>query len=301
MHIVRYMVRDDGYENVGVLDGDRVIELGETSIARLLRLPLAELRNLCEQAKGREYHKSAIRLLPPVDRFTEVWAAGVTYRKSQQERMLESHQSASVYDLVYDAERPELFLKAVAWRVVGDGEPIAIRSDSEIDVPEPELALIINTFGEVVGYSVCDDVSSRSIEAENPLYLPQAKIYLGSCALGFGIRPVWEVPDPLALDIRLCIIRNSCVAWEGQANTRQLHRNFDDLIGFLMRDNGFPDGVVLSTGTGIVPPLPFSLEPGDIVEIEIEAVGTLTNPVVRGREGVEWIVGAMKDGRNSDE
>ena len=297
MHIVRFFRPEDGDQDVGVAVGDSVVALGLGSISRLLHLPLDELRTLCEKAEGREHRRSQVRFLPPVDGLMEVWAAGVTYRTSQLERMRESHQAASVYDLVYDAERPELFLKATAWRVVGDGEPIAIRDDSTTDVPEPELALVVNNHGEIIGYSVCDDVSSRSIEGENPLYLPQAKIYLGSCAVGFGIRPAWEVPDPRALEIRLSISRSSSIAWQGRASTSELHRGLDEMVEYLLRANRFPDGVVLSTGTSLVPPLPFTLEAGDTVEIEIDEVGSLTNSVVRGLHASEWLVESMEDVR----
>ena len=159
---------------------------------------------------------------------------------------------------------------------------MAVRSDSTLDVPEPEVALVINAFGEIVGYTVCDDVSSRSIEGENPLYLPQAKIYLGSCALGPMVRPAWEVADPYALRIELTIRRSGAVAWQGSASTAQLHRRYDDLAGYLMRADVYPEGVVLSTGTCLVPPAPFSLEAGDVVEMSIDEIGTLTTDVVRG-------------------
>jgi 2-dehydro-3-deoxy-D-arabinonate dehydratase len=236
-----------------------------------------------------------LRLLPPVDGLMEVWAAGVTYKSSQLERMRESREAASVYDRVYTAERPELFVKSASWRVVGDGEPIAFREDSAINVPEPELALVVNAHGEIVGYSVCNDVSSRSIEGENPLYLPQAKVYLASCAVGFGIRPVWEVADPRALEISLKITRGGGVVWEGSASTSELHRGLDELVGYLLFANRFPDGVVLSTGTSLVPALPFSLEDGDVVEIEIAGVGSLTNPVVSGLRASQWLVDAIDD------
>ena len=163
--------------------------------------------------------------------------------------------------------------------VCGDGEPIGVRPDSPIDVAEPELALVVNAGGEVVGVSICNDVSSRSIEGENPLYLPQAKVYSGACALGPGIRPIWEIADVLALDISLVVRRGGVVAWQGRTSTAMLHRSIDDLVEHLRRSMLFPDGAVLSTGTGIVPELTFSLEPGDVAEVEIQDIGTLRNDV----------------------
>ena len=177
---------------------------------------------------------------------------------------------------VYDAERPELFFKSAAWRVAGDGQTIAVRADSVVDVPEPEVALVINRLGEIAGYTACNDVSSRSIEGENPLYLPQAKIYLGGCALGPAIRPSWEVTDPYDLGIELTIRRDGAIAWQGRASTSALRRRFDDLAGYLMRADIHPDGVVLSTGTCLVPPAPFSLADGDVVAVAVDEVGVLT-------------------------
>ena len=158
-----------------------------------------------------------------------------------------------------------------------------VRADSEVNVPEPELGVVLNAAAEVVGYTVCNDMSSRSIEGENPLYLPQAKIYLGGCAAGPGIRPAWEVPDPYALTIAMTITRDSAVAWSGQAETSGLRRRIAELAGFLFREDEFPAGVLLSTGTSLVPDLPFTLQAGDEVRISISGVGELANPVVRGK------------------
>jgi 2-dehydro-3-deoxy-D-arabinonate dehydratase len=196
---------------------------------------------------------------------------------------------ASVYDLVYDAERPELFFKAAAWLVVGDGEPVAVRADSTVNVPEPELALVLNPYGEIVGYTICDDVSSRSIEGENPLYLPQAKVYAGSCALGPGITPAWQVPDPAALGIAMTVSRAGAPVWSGTATVGQMKRGLAELARYLYREEHFPHGAVLSTGTGIVPGLDFTLAAGDTVTIEIDQLGTLTNPVVAGKAGMAWL------------
>ena len=182
---------------------------------------------------------------------------------------------------MYDARRPELFFKSVAWRVVGDGEPVGVRADSESNTPEPELALVVNAAAEIVGLTICDDVSSRSIEGANPLYLPQAKVYTASCALGPAIRPIWEIRDPLDLAIAGTITRAGSVVWSAATSSAQLHRTFDDLVGHLFRAMDFPYGVILSTGTGIVPELDLTLSDGDVVRVEIEDVGVLTNPVIR--------------------
>jgi 2-dehydro-3-deoxy-D-arabinonate dehydratase len=268
---------------VGIADGDTVTDLGVASVAELLAEPATALRHRLESADGIRYPLADVRLLAPVDGRTEVWAAGVTYELSQRERMKETQGAARFYQQVYEAERPELFFKSAAWRVAGPGQPIAVRADSAIDVPEPELALVLNADAEICGYTVCNDVSSRTIEGQNPLYLPQAKIYLGGCALGPWIRPAWEVPDPYRLEIRLTITRGGTDVWAGSASTAGLHRKFGELVEHLYRADVFPEGVVLATGTSLVPELPFTLADGDVVTIGIEHVGVLVNPVVRGR------------------
>lgn len=289
MHIVRYRDHnpDQNADRVGVLTDDTVTAFdGVDTIAALLRLSGSELRERCADPGGATVAASDVRLLAPIDGRTELWAAGVTYEQSRAARVQESERSATVYEQVYDADRPELFFKSVAWKVVGDGGSIAIRDDSTVDVPEPELALVANAAGEIVGYSVCDDVSSRSIEGENPLYLPQAKVFLGGAALGPGIRPAWEVSDPYALGIDLRIDRAGDKAWHGTANTGQLHRRLDDLVRYLRHADSFPDGVILSTGTCLVPELPFTLQAGDTVRIAIDQIGTLTTPVVQGLSAI---------------
>lgn len=276
MLIIRY--ETDGAAHVGVAGDDGVVRrLGVPSLGALLALPLDGIRALVE--RGGPVEHDVRRRLPPVDGRTEVWASGVTYVRSREARREES-RAADVYSLVYDADRPELFFKSAAWRVSGDGEPIGVRPDSTVDVPEPELALVLNAGGETVGYTVCDDVSSRSIEGENPLYLPQAKVYAGACAVGPGIRPAWEVPDATALGITLVVRRGDEVAFEGTTSTSLLHRTLDDLVSHLFRCTHFPEGAILSTGTGLVPGMDFTLRAGDVVAIGVESVGTLTNPVV---------------------
>ncbi|RVX38479.1 2-dehydro-3-deoxy-D-arabinonate dehydratase [Nonomuraea polychroma] len=287
MHIVRFVSPLTGAAAVGVDDGEQVVELpGVTTVGELLRLGSGELRERCAGADGTRHPSGSVRRLAPVDGQMEVWAAGVTYRRSREARVLESERAADVYELVYDAERPELFFKSVAWKVSGDGGRIAVRADSEIDVPEPELGLVLNALGEIVGYTVVDDVSSRTIEGVNPLYLPQAKIYLGACAVGPAIRPAWEVADPYALDITLTIGRAGETVWDGKASTSQLNRRLDDLAGYLFRADSFPDGAVLATGTCLVPDLPFTLQDGDTVTIGISEIGILTTIVVRGLEAM---------------
>jgi 2-dehydro-3-deoxy-D-arabinonate dehydratase len=270
-----------------VLNGTAVTELSAAgSLADLLALPLGRIREICADPQGATVPAGDVRLLAPVDGRTEVWAAGVTYERSKTARMTESEHSADVYDRVYAAERPELFFKSAAWRVSGPGAPVSVRTDSSIDVPEPELAVVLNSAGEIAGYTICNDMSSRSIEGENPLYLPQAKIYLGGCALGPAIRPAWEVGDPYALSIEMTISRGGSVAWEGSSEVAALHRRIDDLAAFLFREDEFPAGVVLSTGTNLVPDLPFTLQADDEIRIHIPGVGELSNPVVRGKAAV---------------
>ena len=214
--------------------------------------------------------------LPPVDS-QEVWGTGVTYERSRAGRVAESTEGG-IYDRVYLARRPEIFFKATAQRVVGDGQPVGIRADSPWNVPEPELGIVLNAAGEIFGYVVGDDVSSRSIEGENPLYLTQAKVYDRSCALGPGIVPAWAASGPF--DIALRVQRGDTVAFEGSTSTASITRRFQDLAAWLMAALAFPVGVVLLTGTGIVPDESFSLRAGDVVTIDIPGIGTLTNPVV---------------------
>jgi 2-dehydro-3-deoxy-D-arabinonate dehydratase len=210
----------------------------------------------------------------------EVWAAGVTYNRSRSARIEESQDAGggTFYDRVYSAERPELFFKAAAFRVRGPGAPIRIRRDAHWSVPEPELALCINSRGKIVGYTIGNDVSSRDIEGENPLYLPQAKTYDGSCALGPAM---YVSDDPLApaTKIELRITRGADVAFEGSTTLSQMKRTQEELVEFLYRETSFPNGCVLLTGTGVIPPDDFTLASGDVVEITILPIGTLSNTV----------------------
>lgn len=222
-------------------------------------------------------------LLPPLD-LQEVWAAGVTYQRSKVARMEESAGASRFYDLVYDAERPELFLKATPSRVSGPNGPVRIRKDADWNVPEPEAALLFSPSMQLVGYTVGNDMSSRDIEGENPLYLPQAKVYREACALG---PVIWLAADESdrthrALEITLTIERAGVAVFNGSTNTNQMKRQFHDLLGWLGKDNLFPQGGFLLTGTGLVPGDDFTLAPGDVVSITIPEVGTLRNHVVQG-------------------
>ncbi len=210
----------------------------------------------------------------------EVWAAGVTYYRSRDARMEESRDAggADFYAKVYEAERPELFFKANGHRVVGPTGQVRVRSDSRWNVPEPELTLAVNSAGKIFGYTVGNDMSSRDIEGDNPLYLPQAKVYDGSCAIGPCI-VVSDEPPQAEATIRLEIMRRGELAFGGETTLAQLKRKPAELVSFLFRDNSFPSGVLLMTGTGIIPPNDFTLASGDEIRIEIEGVGRLVNTV----------------------
>jgi 2-dehydro-3-deoxy-D-arabinonate dehydratase len=233
------------------------------------------LENCLEQSTGATGSEDTVRA--PIGR-QEVWAAGVTYYRSRVARMEESRQSGGgdFYDRVYDAERPEIFFKATASRVVGDGEAMCLRADSAWIVPEPELVLAINRAGTIFGYTIGNDLSCRDIEGENPLYLPQAKTFDRCAALGPGIAVTRE---PLSSDtrIQLAIERGTGTVFTGDTSLADLKRSFDELVGFLFRDNSHPDGCFLMTGTGIVPPDSVTLARGDVVRISIDGLGTLSN------------------------
>ena len=210
----------------------------------------------------------------------EVWAAGVTYYRSRDARMEESKTAGGgdFYDRVYTAERPELFFKGTASRVVGPGGKVGIRSDAKWSVPEPELALLISPTGKILGYTIGNDMSSRDIEGENPLYLPQAKVYTGSCALGPGVVISSESPSP-STEIRLEILRGRAQVYSGSTLLSAMKRHLSSLVEYLYRDNVFPSGAFLLTGTGIIPPDSFTLAHGDEIRISISGLGTLVNVV----------------------
>lgn len=244
--------------------------------------PAAYARQVFDSAPaGSSFESKAIAQhpwLPPIAQ-QEVWAAGVTYFRSRSARMEESEQSGGdrFYDLVYEAERPELFFKATGPRARGHLDPVCIRSDSAWDVPEPELTLAINSSGSVFGYTIGNDMSSRSIEGENPLYLPQAKVYRGSCAIG----PCLVVGNPVSqeTEISIAIERGGETVFSGTTNVSQIKRGFEELAEFLFRENEFPFGAYLMTGTGIVPDSDFTLVSGDRIRIEISGLGCLENAV----------------------
>ncbi len=217
------------------------------------------------------------RLLAPIDA-QEVWACGVTYEMSREARMRESEEP-TIYGRVYDSTRPEVFFKATPHRVVGHLDAVGIRADSTWNVPEPELTLLVTPQMHIIGFTTGNDMSSRDIEGQNPLYLPQAKVYDRCCALGPWVRLATEDLDPLRLDIRCDIRRAGRVVFSGQTQTSNLHRPLEGMTRYLGRCNVFPEGVFLMTGTGIVPPDTFTLTAGDEISITIEGIGTLTNSV----------------------
>lgn len=221
-----------------------------------------------------------ITILAPIDQ-QEVWAAGVTYKRSQSARMEESESAADCYDRVYRSPRPELFFKASPHRVSGPNEPLRIRYDSHWNVPEPELTLVLNSRLELVGFTIGNDMSSRDIEGDNPLYLPQAKVYDQCCGLGPCVTLVDAMPPIAATEISLTISRSGKSVFSDTIGLDQMARRFDELIGWLGRDQSFPNGVFLLTGTGIVPDSSFTLAADDIVEISISGIGTLHNRIVQ--------------------
>jgi 2-dehydro-3-deoxy-D-arabinonate dehydratase len=268
-----------------LIAGDQVTDVasagGPAFLAAALQLSASNLRARLNAISGAPAATdlAGVTLDAPIDE-QEIWAAGVTYLRSRDARMEESTEK-SVYDRVYDAERPEIFFKAMRNRVSGPGASVAIRGDSSWDVPEPEFTLAINAQGEIIGYTIGNDVSSRTIEGENPLYLPQAKVYSKCAGLGPVITLAWELLETDSLTISLTIRRSGRVYFSGESSTSQIHRPFTELVSYLFRANNFPNGAFLMTGTGIVPPSEFTLEDGDHVSIAIDGIGTLENPVVR--------------------
>jgi 2-dehydro-3-deoxy-D-arabinonate dehydratase len=263
-------IEDDGHQyRIGSLTWDELITHDNLE---------ACLEAIVEsEAPTHELHSAP--LLPPIDG-QEVWAAGVTYYRSRGARMEEAQDAGggSFYDRVYSAERPELFFKSTASRTVGHCGQVRIRKDAHWSVPEPELTLVVNPRGQIIGYTIGNDMSSRDIEGENPLYLPQAKVYDGSCALGPGIL-VTSSPLAHSTQIVLEILRHERIEFEGSVDLSELKRDPKTLVEYLFRDNSFPNGCFLMTGTGIVPPSSFTLARGDKVRITIDPIGTLENEV----------------------
>jgi len=273
-----------GRPRVGLVrDDDTILDLSAEGIDRLTSLfefegLAAQLGALAVQNLPR-LALADVKLLPPLEQ-QEVWAVGVTYLRSKKARMDESEFSATAYDKVYDAPRPELFFKSMPEKVVGPGGAVGIRGDARWNVPEPELAFVLNSRGHVVGYTVGNDMSSRDIEGENLLYLPQAKIYTGSCALGPFVRVGATEAEARTWKISLEIRRGGTAVFQGEVSAGQLKRPFEEMAGYLYRCQSFPHGAVLLTGTGIVPPDSFTLAAGDVVRIAISGVGVLENTVV---------------------
>jgi len=270
--------------HIGLLTTEnQILDLSDAGVNNLTFLletegALEQLKTLSQQNLAR-FSLNQIQLLSPVER-QEVWAAGVTYLRSKKARMEESNFSANAYDRVYSAPRPEIFFKSLPEKVVGPGEPVGIRTDAQWNVPEPELALVINSQGTIVGYTIGNDMSSRDIEGENLLYLPQAKIYHRSCAIGPCI--VVDSTETVARTwtIKLQIYRGGGIIFEGQTTVNQIKRHFEELVSYLYHSQTFPHGAVLLTGTGIVPGDGFTLKPDDRVRIEVNGIGVLENTVI---------------------
>ena len=244
------------------------------TLTQAMHLTLADLKSAVSKTSG----SITGNLVAPISPEIELWGAGVTYLRSRDARKEESGVP-DVYQRVYEADRPELFFKSNAVRARGTNSPVGIRYDSDASVPEPEVAIYINKHREIIGYAICNDMTARTIEGENPLYLSQAKIYIGSTAIGPDITPAWLAPTPAEMKIKAKILRGAAIAWEAETSLAALNRTLEDLITYLFRCQDFPHGVILSTGTGIVPPLDIKLAAGDVVEIDVSGIGKLTNSV----------------------
>jgi 2-dehydro-3-deoxy-D-arabinonate dehydratase len=283
MKLCRFKVANTSEVRIGLITSDQaLLDLTATGVTRmkalLERTDLADELNRLHRAGLAEQPLDSIRLLTPVES-QEVWAAGVTYLRSKQARMEESEFSANAYDRVYDATRPEIFFKSLPEKVVSPGEQVGIRKDARWNVPEPELALVMNSSGKIVGFTIGNDMSSRDIEGENLLYLPQAKIYTGSCAVGPWIVVGLREEDARQWSIHLEILRGGKTVFTGETRVDKIKRPFTELVEYLFRSQKFPDGAVLLTGAGVVPPDSFTLEAHDSVRITISGIGTLENSV----------------------
>jgi len=300
MKLVQFVLPGKG-KRVGVVRGDRVLDItapeegvhsvldlvvqGKTAaglmkraewLARRMRRKALDWPSLQRPPSRRAPH-----LTMPIDP-PEVWGAGVTYKRSAEFRDEDAGAvkgQKGIYDYVYESLRPELFFKATAARCVGPNAPIRVRSDSRLTATEPELAVVLGVRGAIVGFTACNDVSAWDLERENPLFLPQSKIYLGCCALGPCLVTPDEIGDPYALQIRCSILRDGKAVFSEAVNTAQFHRRLEDLVSWLLRDNVVPPGTVLCTGTGIMVPNEHALRDGDQVDIEIQGIGRLSNPV----------------------
>jgi 2-dehydro-3-deoxy-D-arabinonate dehydratase len=246
------------------------------SLTDLLSMGMQEARSIIEAASTSV--KVPTHLVAPIDPYQEVWACGVTYLRSKVGRMEES-EIPDLYSRVYDAERPEVFYKTVGWRVIPNGEPVGIRRDSGWDVPEAEAVLVVNSYQEIFGYTLGNDMSSRSIEGENTLYLPQAKSYEKSCTIGSFIIPSWEISEAV-FPFTLSVERNGAEVFAGKSSSGEMKRGFKELVDWLFRTLPMPHGAMLFTGTGIVPSADFTLHEGDVVKIDGGVLGQLNNPVI---------------------
>ena len=262
------------YQFALTIDGVHHNVEGLPTLTEAMHLTLAELKARTAQPGA----QITGELTAPIASEIELWGAGVTYLRSRDARKEESGVP-DVYQRVYEADRPELFFKSTAVRARGTNAPIGIRYDSDASVPEPEVAIYINKHREIIGYAICNDVTARSIEGENPLYLSQAKIYIGSTAIGPDITPAWLAPAANEMSIKAKILRGSALIWEAETSLGALNRTLEDLVNYVFRCQDFPHGLILSTGTGIVPPMNIALAAGDIVEINVAGVGTLSNTV----------------------
>ena len=277
------MPATDGATRVGAAVDDRIIDLGPTGVAAVADVldaddPPGVVDDACSRAAGYGFPIAEVELLAPVER-QEVWAAGVTYLRSRNARMEESDFSATAYDRVYEAVRPEIFFKSLGEKTVGTRDAVGIRGDASWNVPEPELALVMNARGRLVGCTIGNDMSSRDIEGENLLYLPQAKVYDRSCGLGPWIVLENDERAIRRWGISVTITRDGREVFAGRTGIDQIKRSFADLTGHLWRSQTFPHGVVLLTGTGVVPDESFTLAEGDGVTIEIDGIGRLENTV----------------------
>ncbi|PAL15227.1 fumarylacetoacetate hydrolase family protein [Peribacillus simplex] len=290
MRIIRY-VHENKKQLAAVTNENNVVDLPFTDFMSLITTARQENKTAFDivkriVAEGEKQPLEGLQLTTPIDA-PEVWASGVTYKKSKEARNYEATQGKldrqTFYDKVYDAVRPEIFFKSTAARTVGPNDPVYLRSDSKWQIPEPELGLVIDKKGTVLGYIAGNDMSCRDIEGENPLYLPQAKVWKNSCSIGPAILLKEAVPDPYELKIMCRIFRNEEKVFEGEAKVNQLKRKLEELVDYLVLDNTVFDGSVLLTGTCVVPPNEFTLKGDDRIEIEIPGIGVLNNPVIQSK------------------
>lgn len=289
MRIIRYSNEQSKATLAAVTNEGEVYPLPQEGLIQLIQeaneqkvSPLSFIENFLSKSVSIQNSLDDLSLLVPIIA-EEVWAAGVTYERSRDARNYEATDgkldATTFYDKIYEAERPEIFFKSTAARTVGPDQEVYLRSDSNWQIPEPELGLVINREGEILGYTIGNDMSCRDIEGENPLYLPQAKMWKNSCSIGPAILLAESVEDPYNFDITCRIYRNGELKVEGKANTSQLKRKYDELVSFLIRDNEIFDGTVLLTGTCIIPENDFTLLDGDQIEIEVSDIGILKNRV----------------------